>query len=415
MDVTIAQRGRALILCFGLVMLGTPSVFAGVSTLKITDGVTGVGESTTVEVRLDTTDEVQGWSFGVCHPVEELNLLGATPGSAVTVLNAGTGPDFVQVNETLGGVTFGAVICFAQCEVLGPASDLALLEISYMALAPSGTVSVLQLCDTLGTPPVATVLTVEENSLVPLLESGSIEVQSNSVFSLDVVSSAAGQQPKVPLRLSNTVPLSGIQVALEYDPTHLFLIDAIPSGPVADADFFSLQEAVTPGEIGIGVIQDLGPSQSDMIPPGGAVTIVELEFFVSPTCPAPATLPVGFAVSVGTPALVNRVISGELQDTPQLQNGGVEILEEASFRRSDCNEDLLFDIADAIYLLRYLFVNGVTPNCLDACDYNDDGMLDAADTISVFAYQFTEGVSPPAPFPGEGPDPTEDELDCNGL
>ena len=416
-DMPIRSEGRirALARSLCLVLFACSLAWAGTSTVKITDGVTGIGESTSVEVRLDTTDAVQGWSLGVCHDPEELELLGATPGVTVDAMNDGSGPAFIQINEEEGGVTYGVVICFALCETLGPGTNYSLLDMNYMAMAPTGTVATLDFCDTLGEPPIVTVLTVEENSIAPEQESGSITVQSNSAFSIDQVFSGAGLQTTVPIRLSNTVALSGVQIACAYDPTHLFLVEAIPVGPTLDSDFFSLQEAVNPGEIGIGIIQDLGPTQSAMIPPGGDVSIVELDFFVSPTCPAPATLAVGFVPSVGTPALANRVVAGELQDTPQLLSGGIDILEEASFRRSDCNEDLIFDIADAIYLLRYLFVNGVTPNCLDACDYNDDGLLDAADTVSVFAYQFTDGAPPTAPFPDEGPDPTEDDLDCGGL
>jgi hypothetical protein len=84
------------------------------------------------------------------------------------------------------------------------------------------------------------------------------------------------------------------------------------------------------------------------------------------------------------------------------------------------------DIADAAAVVSFLFLTGswkFNPMCLDACDCNDDGRVDLADAICILQYLFQFGRFPPAPGPGidtegnetpEGPDPTEDKLDCEG-
>ena len=82
------------------------------------------------------------------------------------------------------------------------------------------------------------------------------------------------------------------------------------------------------------------------------------------------------------------------------------------FRRGDANGDGLFDIADAIATLGFLFSGGAL-NCADAADCNDDGLNDVADAITLLGSIFSGGGAPPAPGPNScGIDPTDDALDC---
>ncbi|MGE3167229.1 MAG: LamG-like jellyroll fold domain-containing protein, partial [Planctomycetota bacterium] len=70
-----------------------------------------------------------------------------------------------------------------------------------------------------------------------------------------------------------------------------------------------------------------------------------------------------------------------------------------TLRRADCNVDGSLNIADAIFLLGYLFSGGASPSCEDSCDANDDGQLNIADGIYVLTHLFANGAEPPAPFP----------------
>ncbi len=82
------------------------------------------------------------------------------------------------------------------------------------------------------------------------------------------------------------------------------------------------------------------------------------------------------------------------------------------FRRGDANGDGLFNIADAIATLGFLFSGGAL-NCADAADCNDDGLNDVADAITLLGSIFSGGGAPPAPGPNScGIDPTDDALDC---
>ncbi len=82
------------------------------------------------------------------------------------------------------------------------------------------------------------------------------------------------------------------------------------------------------------------------------------------------------------------------------------------FLRGETNNDGTVDIADAIWLLSYLFNQGPPPACLDMGDANDDGNVDIADAIFLLAYLFAGGPTPPAPFFQPGEDPTQDLIDC---
>jgi len=70
---------------------------------------------------------------------------------------------------------------------------------------------------------------------------------------------------------------------------------------------------------------------------------------------------------------------------------------EPQFRRGDANEDGAVDIADAIFMLYTLMLDGPESGCKDATDANDSGSHDIADVVFVLSYQFSNGAAPPAP------------------
>src|SRR3989338_1696821 len=84
----------------------------------------------------------------------------------------------------------------------------------------------------------------------------------------------------------------------------------------------------------------------------------------------------------------------------------------SEFKRGDANSDSNVNIADAIYILNYLFAKGNSPTCLDAGDVNDDGILNIADSIFLLQYLFNKGKAPNSPFLEKGWDGTFDGLSC---
>ena len=97
------------------------------------------------------------------------------------------------------------------------------------------------------------------------------------------------------------------------------------------------------------------------------------------------------------------------------------IYPEQPFIRADCNVSGAFDLADAVYMLCYLFPSSCPPitlQCDDACDASDDGLLDIGDPISMLSYLFPPPGPPPVipqPFRDCGVDPTPDGLRCTSF
>lgn len=82
------------------------------------------------------------------------------------------------------------------------------------------------------------------------------------------------------------------------------------------------------------------------------------------------------------------------------------------FLRGDANADGALGLADAVYILSYLFTRGVAPVCLDALDTNDSGLITLADAVYILGYIFRSGPPPPPPFDTPGRDRTPDGLTC---
>ncbi len=82
------------------------------------------------------------------------------------------------------------------------------------------------------------------------------------------------------------------------------------------------------------------------------------------------------------------------------------------FLRGDTDADFNVNLADAVYLLQYLFVDGEPPLCPDAADSDDDGRMAINDAIFTLNFLFADGDPIPAPYPLPGGDPTPDSLGC---
>jgi hypothetical protein len=83
-----------------------------------------------------------------------------------------------------------------------------------------------------------------------------------------------------------------------------------------------------------------------------------------------------------------------------------------AFVRGDGDGDRILDLADAVIVLRRLFLGGDPLPCDGAADSTDDGVLDLADPIALLRSLFLGEMPLPPPGPACGPDPTPDAIDC---
>ena len=68
-----------------------------------------------------------------------------------------------------------------------------------------------------------------------------------------------------------------------------------------------------------------------------------------------------------------------------------------SYTCGDANGDAVVDIADAVYLINYMFKGGPAPAPLDAGDANCDSIIDIADAVYLINYMFKGGPAPCGP------------------
>lgn len=65
------------------------------------------------------------------------------------------------------------------------------------------------------------------------------------------------------------------------------------------------------------------------------------------------------------------------------------------FKRGDANGDGVINIADVMYLVNYLFIDGPPSPAVKAGDANCDGVINIADVVYLINYLFMEGPEPP--------------------
>ncbi len=83
-----------------------------------------------------------------------------------------------------------------------------------------------------------------------------------------------------------------------------------------------------------------------------------------------------------------------------------------AFVRGDADGDGVLQVSDPIALLNYLFLGAGDLSCHDAGDADDGGSENLSDAVTLLSFLFLGGPEPAAPFPGCGPDPTDDAIDC---
>jgi hypothetical protein len=67
---------------------------------------------------------------------------------------------------------------------------------------------------------------------------------------------------------------------------------------------------------------------------------------------------------------------------------------QSGYLRGDANGDGVIDIADVVYLINYLFIDGLVPDPLWLGDANCDGVVDIGDVVYLLNYLFLGGPAP---------------------
>jgi hypothetical protein len=407
---------------------------AGSSTFSVDAGDALTGEIVSRPVAIDHSGVgLAGWSLGVCHESDLLELISVADGPALLTAKNGAPPDFHLLQLHPGGFTSGVVVCFTGCALLPPGTGEIIHEPSYQVLGLAPVTATLELCGTLGSPPVPVVVVLPNGSTVPpATVDGGVDIvgplplrfriEVGVVPTLydpgDGVASAV-----LPVRIVEDPasagvpnPISGFTIPLGHNPIFATAVAALPGADLALAGGGSGPDGffvdLAPGGVVVAATIPLAPPWTAAAPREAALVLYEsvantlaFNFFG-------LGLPVAVSPAVTVPPTDIEILSpSSLPVAITVQPGAIQFTPREGFRRGDANDDGAVDIADPIALLGYLFSGGAL-TCREAADANDDGAVDIGDGVALLGFIFAGGDAPPLPYPNCGFDAGQ-ELGCS--
>ena len=402
--------------------------------MTIEDARVVLGASTSVPITFDNFgDPVQGWSFGVCHDESALALETIELGLASRALNDGGAPDFVDTSTHIGGWTTGVIVCLTGCASLPPSTDNELYRVTYREVGGQVGRTDLCFCDRLGSPAVESMVVVAGESIRPITTCGRVELVDEPPF---IYSFARAEGSYSPLdgRGNATVELTAVQrdlaggllevaafsMALAHDPAELTVRTIEVTGAAAALNGGSGPEFVGPNLLADGVT--IGTvfsfTGADSLFLGSETALVRVEYVTVASTwlgnEAGGTSAVALRNDLGVPPVENLLVIDGRSYEAELATSAVSLTAVLStpFRRGDCNNDTSSNIADAIWLLNYLFLGGASGTCLGACDTDGDASLGLVDAVLLLQHWMAGGPPPAAPYPDCG---TDDAADCEGY
>lgn len=389
---------------------------------------------------------IQGFSISLNYDEIALTLEGFDfIGTATELVAPGGTPDYVGSSHdpTTGSFVLGVVIGFSPTSGGNelPQIEVSPIDLNHLvrllfSIGSSVTPGnyLVDLVDGMGSPPVTNAYSYAGSTSQPDLADGFVTVNNLHRFYFGTYYASPGGGVTPLLRYDHVDEIDGFVASVIYDNSILTL-----TPPADDTDWYSglnsdfglapdaiefflvnLNPVVAPG-IGWASFA----AQFDFLPPfngqtlgaGNGQSLLRFPFNVVND---PSLLGTSTLVELsndygppGSPPTANLVVVPPgLGIFPIREDCEIQFLDLPSFKRGNVNGDLTLNLADAVFVINWLFASGPAPQCLDAGDCNDDGGTDISDAIYTINYLFASGPVLPPPFPDCGLDPTDDSLDC---
>ncbi len=162
-------------------------------------------------------------------------------------------------------------------------------------------------------------------------------------------------------------------------------------------DFLFLQRSDTGGGVVMAaVISTMEPFET--LPPDHGHSLLKVSFEPGSKGSTGQSYQIRYTETIGTPPVeIFLVINGIEQKTATLP--GFVFFPGPRFLRGDANGDGVVDMSDALFTLKYLFLGGEEPGCMEAANINGTDGVNIADPIFELTWQFLGGVEIPFPFP----------------
>ena len=442
------------------VIIGSFSVSVNAQNHTVTASTETVlpGDSVAASVTLNNDEGARGFSMGLTHEGAFLSLTAIDPGAATAASNSGAGPDFEfsDLSPSGGpGGTYGVILSFGSPldEIpVGANNEIALFTYDCSATALPGTSETLSFSDALGSPAVATIISVVVGttsvSRIPTKVSGSVSVDTPAptgltcsisdpcsgngspavgLATLDWTNGGTYDSIEVLANGSVVETLAGTETSTSYSPaassTVSFTVRGIRNATTsADSNSCSLIFAPVsatdaPTGVNCAVDQATGVTTVTWTNSAGVSSVsVTLDGVLQVTLGGGAT---STDVTIGDPGSYQICVTGANQCALPGGTACCTAVRDNFFIRNDMNQDGGSNIADPVAALNYLFGGGVLA-CLKSGDVNDDGSVNIADVIFSLNVIFgipSGGSVPVVPDPAGacGPDPTPDALTCDSF
>lgn len=240
-----------------------------------------------------------------------------------------------------------------------------------------------------------------------------------NVIQLPTLPVEPGQSVLHPILGTHPELIQGFQVTVVYDDgfipiTGLSLNGSLTAGFGPDFEFQQVTPNGPNSKLEAAVLLETQPPFSgQLIPPGAGQFLAALEYTVPALAQPGINSSIMFEDGLGTNNVFAPAQGPSI--TPWFLHGGIEIVAAGSdgdlFVRGNANALGNIDIADAVFVLTFLFAGGAAPPCPDAADSNDNGAVEIADAVNILTFLFAGNVTTPKyPFPLPGLDPTADNL-----
>lgn len=396
------------------------------------------GGTANVSVFLEFTGpDVAGYSWSICNDPLLVEPTLVVPGADLAAVNGGAGPDFYANQIVPGGCTSAVVLSLFTPLTWAPGPVREIDVISYDLLGANGANANLDLCGTIGSPQIVVTVVSQGMSVPPVTISGSISIDDAvpqfemslpmQTETYEVGTGVGSLTTEVSLEElpSGVFPsdVFGFSVALTHSADRLIAANAGPATALGSLnggmgpDFFSVN--LLPSNVTADcVFSNTSPTELLTFPT--ATPILSVDYDTNATALAAFTTPVqttiSFAASAGNPPVSNsvRYVFGGATATPSFVSGMITLLPTGKlFVRGDCSNDDFVGFGDVFATLGAVFGTNPLPSCESRCDTNDDGMINIADASYLLDFIFLGGTAPTLPFPSCGGDPTADSLVCN--
>ena len=407
-----------------------------------------VNDTTVLLVGSWTASNIQGWSWGVCHPEGSVSICTmagmatncdqlcpeVTCTQDLLTVNNGQPAAFNNMSVYAGGMTQGVVIDFMTIVTLPARERFEFMQIQYTLHGVES--AEINFCNTLGGPPVDTVFVVGGASIAPATMVGTTIggdiPQCDLTMSLARRAQAAEESDKLAVLLTTCAgeEPSAFSFGIADDSAEVTPIDVAQGAAITaagGADFWSPSLNATGGALSgltLGAVIDMAGAGGvwRVLPANtanqeiavvsytssGANTVQTQTSLVStlsrPDSPVTPVV-VDFDGTSVTPA-----IGAPVAITVVPSEMGVP------FVRGDANQDGTLNVSDAVAIVKYAFEMGSKKPLIDKCqqsaDVNDDGTITTADAIYLLNYLFIGGPVIPPPHGVCGQGRPDDPLTC---